>query len=273
MGIHKKYVVILAFFLRSCAEIWSFTSGQWSASHGYWKFTKGRGWVEHITNASLSWLVVHLLHLKLFCYFFYLLKAPKLLINVTGIFLPLSLLKIGLECAGMCRERWTHQLHRRNVYYGYCSITPVWIFPSWLCPTLCSSTWDSPVNFPYPPGKSCVLMYAVQLIQGLVSKGKHEIYYLEVVQIFSVYYDWKWAHAGKWYPFRYCHTSSWRISSSIGATASCTPSGSTSMFTVFTMSVYHLFSASRHTFLNITDVLVNFSSWLYIRRTSKYLVF
>jgi hypothetical protein len=39
------------------------------------------------------------------------------------------------------------------------------------------------------------------------------------------------------------------------------------------MSVYHLFSASRHTFLNITDVLVNFSSWLYIRRTSKYLVF
>jgi hypothetical protein len=27
------------------------------------------------------------------------------------------------------------------------------------------------------------------------------------------------------------------------------------------------------TFLNITDVLVNFSSWLYIQRTSKYVAF
>jgi hypothetical protein len=99
--------------------------------------------------------------------------ATEFLWNIVDLSLPWSSLK--LVFAGMCRERWTHLPHRKNVYYGYCSITVVWIFPLWLCPTLCSSTWDSPANCPCHLGKSTFLVCS--LIQGLVaSKGSMRNY-------------------------------------------------------------------------------------------------
>ncbi len=203
-------------------------------------------------------------HLKSVSDVLYLLMAKELfLLDSTELFFLLSLLKLALYVGCVEEGEYTSCTGKMCItatsLSHLCESTPHDLFLPCVQVHGIHQSTALTILVSLCHGGTCYALWC----EGLASKGKHDMSHFWGNQnCYNVCKNWRLGvkgHAGRWCPFRSYHILSWRISYFIGATASCTLSGSTSMFTVFTMSMYYvpLFSLlCGHTFLNIAVVFL-----------------